>query len=176
MAIHDRYEEQGSEIQELKNALARREEDLKVAREACDLYQADFGKAEQERQTAKNRARNAEEALNALRATRAQEVEAAGNKGYNEGFDEVTVEYKKQVREIEVELHGGLFRDGFRYGYELLLNRFVLPEDSELRVIPEPPLEELVLPEEEGGEVPNPEDQANLADQADPNADVAPDA
>lgn len=85
------------------------------------------------------------------------------------------MEYKKQVREIEAELHGGLFRDGFRYGYELLLNRLVLPEDSELRVIPEQPPEELVLLEEDG-EVPYPEDQANPADQADPNTDVAPDA
>lgn len=90
MAIHDRYEEQGSKIEELKKALGGMEEDLKVAQKTCDLYQADFGKAEQERQAAENRARNAEEALNALRATRATKIKAIENKG----FDEAVVEYK----------------------------------------------------------------------------------
>lgn len=74
------------------------------------------------------------------------------------------MEYKKQVREIEADLHRGCFRDRYRYGYELLLSRLDLPEDSKLRAIPEPPPKELVLPKEEDEEVQNPEDQANPAD------------
>lgn len=70
---------------------------MKVAQEACDLYHANFGKAKQERQAAKNQTRKAEEELTTLRATRAQEIEAVGNEGYNEGFDKAAVEYKKQV-------------------------------------------------------------------------------
>lgn len=92
------------------------------------------------------------------------------------GFDEAAVEYKKQVREIEADLHTNRFQDGMWCGYEFLLSKLDLPEDSELRAVPELPPEELVLLEEEEEEVPNPEDQANPTDQADPNADVAPDA
>lgn len=53
----------------MKKALAAKEEDLKVAWGACDLYQADFVKADRKRLAGKNRARIAEEALTALRAT-----------------------------------------------------------------------------------------------------------
>lgn len=76
------------------------------------------------------------------------------------------MEYKKRVREIEADLYANHFRDGIRYDYEQLLSKLDLPEDLELRIIPEPPPKDLVLPEEEDEEIPNPEDQANPADQA----------
>lgn len=63
-----------------------------------------------------------------------------------------------------------------RYGYEFLLSQLDLPEDSELYAIPEPPPEELVLPEEEDEEVPNLDTQATPADQTDPNTTAAADS
>lgn len=153
-------------------ALASKEDDLRVAREACDLYQVDFQRADGERVAAENRAKKAEEDVNTLWATRAQEVEAARERGYNEGFDAARVEYKKQVWEIEAELHRDRFQDGMWYDYEFLLSKLDLPEDSELRAIPEPPPEELALPEE----LPNPDAQATPAGQIDPNATATADA
>lgn len=58
------------------------------------------------------------------------------------------MKYKKQVQEIESEIHAERFRDGMKYGYELLLSKINLPFGLELTV-PKPPLEELVLPEKE---------------------------
>ncbi|KAE9456668.1 hypothetical protein C3L33_11429, partial [Rhododendron williamsianum] len=52
-----------------------------------------------------------------------------------------------------------------------------LNEDSELRIVPEPPPEELELPlEEEDEVVQNPDAHANPADPAEPMSDAAPDA
>lgn len=76
------------------------------------------------------------------------------------------MKYKKQVQEIESEIHAERFRDGMKYGYELLLSKIDLPFGLELTV-PKPPLGELVLPEKE--ELPLLEQSA-----ADPN--VAPSA
>lgn len=44
---------------------------------------------------AENCANKAEEDTNTLRATRAREVDAARDRGYDEGFDAAGVEYKK---------------------------------------------------------------------------------
>ncbi|KAI8568464.1 hypothetical protein RHMOL_Rhmol02G0201700 [Rhododendron molle] len=72
---------------------------MKVARETCDLYLANFQKCDRER------------VLTEGRATKAEEVEDARNKGYDEGWDVAGVEYEKQVREIEAELHMECFLD-----------------------------------------------------------------
>lgn len=98
------------------------------------------------------------------------------DQGYDEGWNAVGVEYKKQVQEIEAELHRERFLDGLRYGHETLLCKLDLPEDSELRTVPQAPLEELVLPEEEDEVVPNPEAEPTLEDQADPNITAPADA
>lgn len=71
LAIHERCKGQDQEIEELKKALASKEDDLRVAREACDLYQVDFQRADGERVAAENQAKKAEEDVNTLRATRA---------------------------------------------------------------------------------------------------------
>lgn len=148
LAVNDRCKVQEQEIGELKQALEQRDDDLKVARETCDLYLADFQRCDRERVLAEGKATKVEEDTTTLRVTRAQEVEAARNKGYNEGWDVARVEYKKQVWEIEVELHRVLFLEWLRFGHEALLSKLDLPEDSELRALPKLPPQELVLPEE----------------------------
>lgn len=112
MVIHERYKGQNLEIEDLKKALEAKEEDLRVARGACDLYQADFRRVDGEQVAAENRDRNAKDATDVLRATQAQEVEAAKEKGFDDGFDAARVEYKKQAWEIEDELNRDRFRDG----------------------------------------------------------------
>lgn len=161
--INERNRAREQEMEELRQALAQREDDLRVAREACDLYLSDFQRSDRERALAEDRAKKAEEDAQTMRVTRAGEVEAARDRGYGEGWDAAGVEYKKQVREIEGELHRDRFMDGLRFGHGALLNKLNLPEDSELRALPQPPPEELVLPEEE-------EEPQNLESQADPNA------
>ncbi|XP_058219567.1 uncharacterized protein LOC131330082 [Rhododendron vialii] len=167
LAINDRCKAQEKETEKLNRELARKEEDLKLARETCELYLANFQRCDRERVQAEGRAAKAEEDASTLRVTRATEVDFARKGGYDEGWDAAGVEYKKQVREIEAELHRDHFLDGLRYGHEALVRRLNLPEDSDLRTLPEVPPEELVLPVEE--EVVEPEDQ-NPGNQADPNA------
>lgn len=146
--MNDRCKAREREVEELKQTLAQREDDLRIARETCELYLADFQRCDRERLLAEAKADKAEENANTLRATRAREVDAAKNKGYDEGWDAAGVEYKKQVREIEAELYRDRFLDGLRFGHEALLKKFDLPADSELRVLPAAPPEELVMPEE----------------------------
>lgn len=134
-----------------------REDDLKVARETYDLYLADFQRCDREWVLAEGRATKAEEDANTLRGTRSREVEDAWNKGYDEGWDAVGVEYERQVREIETKLQMDRFLDGLRFGHEALLSKLDLPVDSELQAMPQPPGQELVLPEEEDEIVLNPE-------------------
>lgn len=176
LAINDRYKRQEQEIEELKHALATREDDLRVAWETCDLYLANFQKCDRERALVENRATKAEEDATTLRVTRASEVDVVRDKGYDEGWDAVRVEYKKQVWEIEAELHREHFLDGLRYGHETLLSKLDLPDDSELRAIPQLPSEELVLLEEENEIVLNPEVEIAPDDQADPNTTAPADA
>lgn len=148
-----------------------------MAGETCDLYLADFQKCDKERVLGEGRATKAEENVATLRVTRAREVEAARNKGHDEGWDAAGVENKKQVREIGAELHRDRFLDGLLFGHEAFLSKLDLPEDSKLRAILEAPPEELVLPEEEEDEVvPNPKTEALPEDQADPNITTPADA
>lgn len=59
-----------------------REDDLKMARETCDLYLADFQRCNRERVLAEGRATKSEEDTTTMRVTRAGEVEDARNRGY----------------------------------------------------------------------------------------------
>ncbi|KAI8524779.1 hypothetical protein RHMOL_Rhmol13G0175700 [Rhododendron molle] len=56
------------------------------------------------------------------------------------------------------------FLDGLRFGHEALLKKLDLSEDSELRALPEVPLEELVMPEE-SEQILDPEVEVLLEDQ-----------
>ncbi|XP_058216401.1 uncharacterized protein LOC131327310 [Rhododendron vialii] len=174
LAINDRCKKQEEENDKLARELARKEEDLKLARETCDLYLADFQRCDRERVEAEARAAKAEEDANTLRVTRAAEVDFARKRGYDEGWDAARVEYKKQVREIEAELHRDRFLDGLRYGHEALVTKLNLPEGSDLRTLPEAPPEELFLPEEEEVVEPTSEGQG-LGNQTDPNAPASED-
>lgn len=69
LAINDKCKAQEQEIEELKQALAQRGDDLKVAWETCDLYLADFQKCDRERVLAERRAIKAEEDATTLRVT-----------------------------------------------------------------------------------------------------------
>ncbi|KAI8563842.1 hypothetical protein RHMOL_Rhmol03G0140700 [Rhododendron molle] len=170
LVVNDRCQAQEQEIEDLKKALAQMEDDLKIARETCDLYLADFQRCDKERGLAEGRATKAEEDATTVRVTQAREVEAATNKGYDEGWDAAGVEYKKQVREIETELYRDRFLDGLRFNHEVLLSKFDLSEDSELRALLEDPPEELVTPEQKDEQVPNPEAETLPEGQANPNA------
>ncbi|KAI8560047.1 hypothetical protein RHMOL_Rhmol04G0224600 [Rhododendron molle] len=177
LAIHERYKGQDLKIEELKKALESKKEDLRVAPGACDLNQVDFQRVGGERVATENQARNAEEVTDVLRATRSQEVKVARERGFDNGFDAAGVEYKKQVWEIEAELHRDCFRDGHRCDYELLLSKLNLPEDLKLCVVLESPPKELVLPlEEEDEVVQNLDAQANPVDPVEPMSDAAFDA
>lgn len=147
-----------------------------MAQETCDLCLADFQKCDRERVLAEGRANKAEEDVTTLRVTQARDVEGARERGFDEGWNAARVEYKKQVREIEAELHRDHFMDGLRFSHEALLSKFDLPADSELRAIPQPPPEELVLPEEEDEVVPYPEEMLAPKNQVDPNAPAPVDA
>lgn len=170
LVVNERCKAQEREIEKLKQALGQREDDLKIARETCDLYLEDFQRCNREKVLAECRATKAEEDATTLRVTRVCEVDAAKNKGYDEGWDVARVEYKKQVREIETELYNDRFLDGVRFGHEVLLSKLDLSKDLELRDVPQPPPEELVMLEEEDEAAPNPEELQALESHADPNA------
>ncbi|KAI8535327.1 hypothetical protein RHMOL_Rhmol10G0165500 [Rhododendron molle] len=146
---------QEAEIEELKQALAQKEDDLRVARETCDLYLTDFQKCDGKRVLVEARAAKAEEDAKTLRTTRAREVEGALKAGYDDGWDAAAVEYTKQVREIENELFRDRFLDRLRFGHEGLLKKLDLLEDLELRALPEATPKGLVMPEE-GEQIPDP--------------------
>ncbi|XP_058191440.1 uncharacterized protein LOC131308517 [Rhododendron vialii] len=95
LAINDRCKKQEEENDKLARELAQKEEDLKLARETCDLYLAVFQRCDRERVEAEARAAKAEEDANTLRVTRATEVDFARKRGYDEGWDAAGVEYKK---------------------------------------------------------------------------------
>ncbi|KAI8549142.1 hypothetical protein RHMOL_Rhmol06G0003700 [Rhododendron molle] len=127
LAVNRRCKVGEQEIEELKKDLTQREDDLRMARETCDLYLVDFQKCNRDRELAEGRATKAEQDATTLRATRATEVDFARNRGYDEGWDTAGVD------------------------------KISLLEDSKLRALPEAPPEELVLPGEEDEEMQNAE-------------------
>jgi hypothetical protein len=175
MEMLNRNKAQEGEIEELRQVLGQKEDDLKAARATCDLYLSDFQRVDKERVLAEGRATKAEEDANTLRATRAVEVGAAKDRGFDEGWNAAGVEYQKQVRDIEAELHRDRFMDGVRFGHEALLSKLSLPADSELRAMPEVPPEELVLPEEEEEQVQNTEAGVLPEGQVDPTVTATAD-
>ncbi|KAI8527521.1 hypothetical protein RHMOL_Rhmol12G0082100 [Rhododendron molle] len=131
----------------LDDAFADEHEQARLAREVVGQHQKNFEKFEELRKAAELREKKAEEDLVALEALVQSQLTAADHKGYDKGYDKATVEYQKQVREIVADFYTKRFKAGVKWYHEQLIAKLNPAEDFALWTLPEPPPEELAMPE-----------------------------
>lgn len=86
------------------------------------------------------------EELAALKSQVQLQVDAADQKGYDEGYDKVTLKYKAQVRDIMADIYSDRFKAGAKWYHKHLMAALNPSEGSYIRTLFEPPAELLKLP------------------------------
>ncbi|KAG5531776.1 hypothetical protein RHGRI_026408 [Rhododendron griersonianum] len=133
-------------MREAEDAVAVEHEQARLAREAALKHQKDIDKSEGLRKDVELRAQKAKEELAALKSQVQLQVDAADQKGYDEGYDKATLEYKAQVRDIVADIYSDRFKVGAKWYHKHLTATLNPSEDSYIRTLPEPPAELLKMP------------------------------
>lgn len=133
-------------MREAEDAVVVEHEQVRLAREAASKHQKNFDKFEGLRKDVELRAQKAKEELAALKNQVQLQMDAADQKGYDEGYDKATLEYKAQVRDIVADIYSDRFKVGAKWYHKHLMATLNPSEGSYIRTLPEPPAELLKMP------------------------------
>lgn len=115
-------------------------------------------KSEGLRKAAELRVQKVEEELATLKSPLQSQVDATDQKGYDDGYDKATTEYKAHVKEMVADVYSTRFKAGVKWYHDHLMVTLNPSEGLYIRTLFEPPVEQLVMPNpdvEEQGAQPN---------------------
>ncbi|KAI8538471.1 hypothetical protein RHMOL_Rhmol09G0106800 [Rhododendron molle] len=162
-------------MREAEDAVVVEHEQAQLAWEAASKHQKNFDKSEGLRKDVELRAQKAKEELAALKSQVQLQVDAADQKGYDEGYDKATLEYKVQVRDIVADIYYNRFKAGAKWYHKHLMATLNPSESSYIRTLPEHPAELLKmsnLVDEEQRAEPNDKPESEATSKIDPNRDA----